>query len=100
MARLAQLRLVVFNRRTLRSLWATVFPAAQDWEGRTDLIVGGGSVFVTEYEIRREGDRSTTHAFDTRSGTNRWQRTDDGEVRGEDGLLGFDRELFLLTKPY
>jgi outer membrane protein assembly factor BamB len=95
-----QQRLVVFDRRTLRALWATVLPLPEDWVGRTDLLVADGGVFVREYEIHVEGDTATTRGFDARSGKKLWQRVDPGETRGEDGLLWVDRGALLLKKPY
>ena len=95
-----QQRLVVFDRRTLRSLWGILFALPKDWVGRTDLLVGDGAVFVTEYEIHAEGDFCTTHALDARTGKQQWQRVDRGETRQEDGLLGIDSGVLLLKKPY
>ena len=50
--------------------------------------------------MREEGDHSITYALDARTGSERWRRTDAGEKRDQDGLVGLSGGILFSQRPW
>jgi outer membrane protein assembly factor BamB len=90
-------RLTIYDRAGLRSLWARSFGQY------SELLLPeerGGLLFVCDYRIAQDGDESITYALDAKTGSERWRRSDPGEKRHEDGLLGLSSGVLFFQKPW
>lgn len=90
-------RLTVYDRASLRSLWARSFGQYSDPLLSEE---GGGLLFVSDHRVSQEGDELIPFALDARTGSERWWRSDPGEKRDEDGLPGFSGGVLFFQKPW
>jgi outer membrane protein assembly factor BamB len=90
-------RATIYDRASLQSLWTRTFGQYAD-----PLLPDepGAPLFVCDYRVRPEGDGSITYALDARTGSERWRRSDPGEKRDQDGLLGLSGGVLFLQKPW
>ncbi len=90
-------RLTVYDRASLQWLWARRFGQYSD-----PLVPEepGAPLFVCDYRVKPEGDESITWALNARTGAQLWRRSDPGEKRGQDGLLGLSGGVLFFQKPW